>query len=123
MLKSCRYCGKVHDSKIECAMKPKKKKREYKEYEAPRYTKAMRDKSKEIKQRAKYLCEVCKLEGRYVYDRLETHHIIKLIDAPELALEDTNLICLCRNCHEKAEKNEISIEFLHKITKNRPPYV
>ena len=67
MLKSCRYCGKVHDSKIECAMKPKKKKREYKEYEAPRYTKAMRDKSKEIKQRAKYLCEVCKLECRYIY--------------------------------------------------------
>lgn len=121
MLISCRYCGRIHERNLDCGKKPKYK-RKYKAYEKVRYTKDMRDKSKEIKRRANYLCEVCKLEGKYVYERLETHHIIKLIDDLTLALEDTNLICLCRNCHEKAEKGDIPIDFLYKITRNRPPY-
>ena len=120
MLKSCKYCGRIHDSKIDCGHKPKKK-RFIKDNERIRYTRAMTAKSKAIKEQAHYMCEVCRIDGRITYEGLETHHIVKLVDRPDLALEDDNLICLCRNCHEKAEKGEISKKFLVEITRNRSP--
>ena len=61
MLRSCKYCGRIHDSKIDCGKKPKPKLRFIKNSEQIRYTTAMKKKSEEIKLNAKYLCEVCLL--------------------------------------------------------------
>lgn len=118
MLKSCKYCGRIHDSKFDCGRKPKRVNRRH-SGEMLRYTYQMKKKSEDIKAAANYMCEYHKYLGQIVYSELETHHIIKLQDRQDLALEDSNLICLCRNSHEKAEKGEISPILLQKIAKNR----
>ena len=118
MLKSCKYCGRIHDSKFDCGRKPKKVNRRH-TGELIRYTSKMKKKSEEIKAAADYMCEYHRYKNEIVYTELETHHIIKLQQRPDLALEDSNLICLCRNCHEKAEKGEISPRLLRKIALNR----
>ena len=118
MLKSCKYCGRIHDSKFNCGKKPKATYNR-KEKEKFRYTSKMKKKSSDIKKAANYLCEYCLYQNKLTYTELETHHIFKLQERPDLALEDTNLICLCRNCHEKAEKSEISAEILQKIALKR----
>ena len=124
MLRSCPYCGRIHDTKFDCGKKPKS---EYKrKYEtAVRYTTPMKKKSVEIKEKAHYICEVCADEGT-VFDRskedrehLETHHIIKLVDIPDLALDNSNLICLCRYHHELAEKGAIDADYLRKLAQKR----
>ena len=118
MLKSCKYCGRVHDSKYDCGRKPKKINRRQ-SGEMFRYTSTMKKKSEDVKKAASYLCEHHLYCGEIVYKELETHHIIKLQERPDLATEDSNLICLCRNCHEKAEKGEISPQLLREIALNR----
>ena len=83
----------------------------------------MKKKSEEIKEKAKYLCELCWHEGRITTSSLETHHIEKLTERPDLAMEESNLICLCRHCHERAEKGEVHKYLLKEIALNRenPP--
>lgn len=118
MLKSCKYCGRIHDSNFDCGKKPKS---EYKrKYQTDiRYTTPMKRKSVEIKENANYLCEVCKDKGKFVTDGLETHHIEKLVDRPDLALDNSNLICLCRNCHKLSEKGEIDVNYLRELARKR----
>ena len=118
MLKSCRYCGRIHDSKYDCGKRPRKVNHRH-STEHLRYTSRMKRKSEEVKAAANYLCEYHLYLGQLVYTELETHHIIKLQERQDLALEDSNLICLCRNCHEKAEKGEISPQLLRKIAISR----
>ena len=118
MLKSCRYCGRIHDSKYDCGKRPKKVNHRH-STEQLRYTSKMKRKSEEVKAAANYLCEYHLYLGQLVYTELETHHIIKLQERQDMALEDSNLICLCRNCHEKAEKGEISSQLLRKIALSR----
>ena len=118
MLKSYRHCGRIHDSKFDCGRKPRKKNNRH-SGELVRYTSKMKKKSEAVKAEARYLCEYHLHKGQLVYTELETHHIIKLQERPDLAMEDSNLICLCRNCHEKAEKGEISPQLLREIARNR----
>ena len=118
MLKSCKYCGRIHDSKYDCGKRPRKANHRH-SAEQLRYTSRMKKKSEAVKAAAHYLCEYHLFLGQLVYTELETHHIIKLQERQDLALEDSNLICLCRNCHEKAEKGEISPQLLRKIALNR----
>lgn len=76
-------------------------------------------KSKDIRERSNYLCSVCQDEGIYTYDGVEVHHIVKLSDRPELLLEDSNLICLCKDHHKEADDNKIDKEYLYKLVKER----
>lgn len=76
-------------------------------------------KSLEIREKANYLCEVCKDRGVYVYDDLEVHHITKLSEDMTQWLDDDNLICLCTNCHSKADKGEIEKEYLRQLVRQR----
>lgn len=120
MLKSCAYCGRIHDKNFRCRESRKARGRyERKENEAGRYTWAWRLKSEEIKERSAYLCAVCVKEKTLTHDELETHHIIKLTEAPELLLEDSNLICLCRRHHAMADDNLISEEYLRALVRER----
>ena len=122
MLKSCKYCGRIHDSRYDCGKRPRKQYRR-KASEAGRYTYAWQLKSREIKERSHYLCAYCLAHGELTYDDLEVHHIVKLTDRPDLLLEDGNLICLCARHHERAESGEIPKKELYELVKTRddPP--
>ncbi len=117
MLKICSVCGKIHDFNKVCRRKTTKK---YTEANKFRKTYKWTEKSKYIKQRDNYLCQVCLLDKhntnyKYTYRELEVHHIIPLEEDYNKRLDNDNLITLCRYHHELAEKGEISREELHEI--------
>lgn len=123
MRKTCRWCGRIVEKDHDCPNRPKPK------YELPeevqgRYTKAWEHKSEDIKERSQYMCATCREIGRYTYEDLETHHIIPLRLRPDLLLEDSNLICLCKRCHVRAERGEIDAGYLSQLAKERddPPH-
>ena len=80
---------------------------------------AWTEKSKQIREDANYLCEVCKDKGIYNYRNVEVHHILKLRDRPDLLLDNYNLICLCKDCHRLADAGMISVDYLQELAKRR----
>ena len=116
---TCTYCGIVERGHI-CPYKPKRKKEEITKERKFRNTKAWAKKSKEIRERDKYLCQVC-LSGKYNtfnvlnYDKIEVHHIVPLSVDYNKRLDNGNLITLCKFHHIMAEKGEISQEELKKL--------
>ena len=46
-----------------------------------------------------YLCQDCLAAGK-ITQATEVHHVVPITDAPELALELSNLRSLCWSCHE-----------------------
>ena len=76
-------------------------------------------KSKEIREHANHLCEVCRAEGVLTYDGLEVHHIIKVKDDEDLLLDNNNLICLCTHHHHQADNNELDKEYLQRLARER----
>ena len=117
MLKTCSVCGKIHDFNKICRRKTTKKSTEANKF---RKTYKWAEKSKYIKQRDNYLCQVCLLDKyntnyKYTYKELEVHHIIPLEEDYNKRLDSDNLITLCRYHHELAEKGEISREELQEI--------
>lgn len=121
MLKSCKYCGRIHDSKYDCGMKPKRKK-EPNSINKFRWSRKWREKRNQVVERDKYLCQVCKKNGVYNYDNLEVHHIVPLEEDYDKRLDDDNLITLCEKHHEQAEKGEISKEYLQELVNIPPAY-
>lgn len=120
MLKSCKYCGRIHDSKYICPSKPIRKRYKKTEEDSFRNTQAWQRKRNYIKDRDKGLCQVCirKLYNtlkQYNYIDIEVHHITPLREDYELRLEDDNLISLCKYHHELAEKGEIPRELLRSM--------
>ncbi|MCL2225657.1 MAG: HNH endonuclease [Defluviitaleaceae bacterium] len=111
MLRSCKHCGRIHDRNHDCGKKPKRARR-FGEHDKFRNTKAWQRKREHIRQRDLYLCQMCRANGRYKSDGLEVHHITPLVEDFEQRLDDENLITLCGNCHEKAERGEITREHL-----------
>ncbi len=57
-------------------------------------------KQKKILRRDGYQCQICKRYGRLTEAEL-VHHIIEYEDDPSLGLVDSNLVSLCRKCHNK----------------------
>lgn len=116
MLKSCPYCGRVHDSRIDCGMKPVRRPKTNRQ-DTFRSSRQWQAKRLEIKQRDKYLCQVCirglyGLGVRYNHEGLEVHHAIPLEEDYELRLADGNLLTLCERHHEMAESGEIPREII-----------
>lgn len=130
MLKSCSYCGRVHDSRIDCAAKRVMKAK----YEKNTLTSKTRSLSRwqktraYIRQRDNGVCQLClrNYAGTirpYETDSLSVHHIIKIKDDASKAFDEENLITLCRVHHEMAEEGEISQTELIKIaTENSRKY-
>lgn len=116
MYKSCSRCGKIHDSKYKCNIN-----RVYRggQEREQRNTYAWEKKSLEIRERAHYLCEVCKDQGIYTYNDLEVHHITKLKDDPDGLLDNYNLICLCVYHHKQADNGKIDADYLRKLARDR----
>lgn len=124
MLKSCSYCGKIHDKKYECPSKPRREKYKVTEVDRFRWTKAWQRKRKEINERDKYMCQVCirKLYNthlQYNYTDIEVHHITPLAEDYSLKLDAYNLICLCAYHHKMAECGEIPKAELFKIAEEQ----
>lgn len=82
---------------------------------------AWRAKRAAILRRDGYLCQWCRRYGRKDKSgqpvRAEcVHHIVEYEDAPELALVDSNLVSLCRGCHNKAHPDRAEA-----ARRSRPP--
>lgn len=119
MLKSCQYCGHIHDKKIDCGYRSKTRKK-YTNNDQFRKSHTWTDKSLQIRARDKFVCQCCirKMPGtirQYEYDDIEVHHIEPLSDAWDMRLDDDNLISLCRTHHEMAEAGRLSRAILHEI--------
>ena len=118
MLKSCSYCGKIHEKKMVCMQKNaaiKKRQRKASEEENKfRWSKVWKLKAKEIKQRDLFLCQVClrQQDKRFNPHELSVHHIKKLRDEWDKRLDNDNLITLCRMHHEEAENGQLPIDYL-----------
>lgn len=121
MLKSCKYCMRIHDSKYDCGKKPKRKK-EGNEKDKFRWSRKWREKRNIIVERDNHLCLICKTNGRYNYSNLEVHHITSLEEDFDRRLDDDNLITLCEEHHELAESGEISKEYLYKLLESSYGY-
>ena len=117
MLKTCSICGKIHDFNKVCKRKKPQKKTEASKF---RKTNKWTEKSRSIRQRDKYLCQVCITDKyntnyRYTYKDLEVHHIVPLEEDYSKRLDSNNLITLCRYHHEMAESGQIPREELQEM--------
>lgn len=117
MLKSCAKCGKIHDYNYKCkaGRLPTPKTHDQRLRSSYKWT----QKAKQIKKQSNYLCALCLLEGRYTYDDLEIHHITKVKDEPNRLLDNDNLVCLCKQCHERADQGKVDKELLERLARER----
>ena len=123
MLKSCPYCGRIHDSRFDCGKKPKRTKWTGKgcsQLDAFRGSKSWQRMRETIRARDRSLCRWCLAYGTLTCSGLSVHHIEPLAEAWELRLEESNLITLCGQCHEMAEAGKIPRAMLHDLT-SQPP--
>ncbi len=110
---------RIHDSKFDCGKKPVRKKQGNSK-DRFRWTQAWQKKREEIKERDKYLCQVCirniyDTKNQFNYNDLEVHHAISLEEDFDKRLDNDNLITLCEEHHEMAERGEIPREVVLKI--------
>lgn len=113
MLRSCKYCGKVHDTKYDCGRRPVYKKTAGGKGYFFRRTEAWTKKSLEIRERDGNLCQICirKLHNtirQFNYDTLSVHHIVPVNEDYDCRLKDDNLLTVCRMHHEMCEEGLIS---------------
>lgn len=124
MLKSCFYCGRIHDDKCLC----NDKKNSLFSSSSKKLTKAAKFRSSyawtksrdSALKRDKYCCVLCNYLNdnnfrKFNSDCLEVHHIIPIIENYELRNNLNNLITVCRRHHEECEKGVFSKEFQKKL--------
>lgn len=119
MLKSCQYCGKIHDSKYICNKKNKGKK-QITEADKFRWTRKWQNKREEIKKRDLYLCQICIRElyntvTKYNTEDLSVHHNIPLNEDYNKRLDNDNLLTVCDYHHEMCENGKIPREEVQQI--------
>ena len=122
MYKACSRCGKIHEAGYKCnANTPRFDYERYKDVteRKARNTTAWANKSREIRERAQQLCEVCRDRGAYTYDNLEVHHITPLKRNIDGLLDDDNLICLCVTHHKQADRGLIEEAYLRELAAKR----
>lgn len=119
MLKSCQYCGKIHDTKYSCGKKPQhQKKITY--IDRFRSSRRWREKREKIRERDKNLCQICirNLYGadrQYNYENLSVHHALPIEADYDKRLDDDNLLTVCGIHHEMAEAGQIPYEEIKRI--------
>lgn len=133
MLKSCKYCGKIHDERYVCNAKPRKKyDTEKSEIDKFRSTRKWTNKSLMIRERDLNLCQIClrnlyNTENMYNHKDLQVHHIVPISDDWNKRLDDSNLITLCYYHHKLAENGKVDARLLKDIVKEQekksPPLI
>ena len=119
-LKSCMYCGRVHDTKFKCKERARRVTHDKSKAGDLRNTYRWRKKRDFIKERDNNICQICKEEfllnrTRIKDKELHVHHITPYKENETLFLDDDNLITLCTYHHEEAEAGKISREYLRRI--------
>ena len=128
MLRSCKYCGRIHDTRFDCGRKPKKI-RFTSNTDAAQFRRkeVWKQTSLEIRDRDHNICQVCLA----LYESGQTnpyplglvpvsvHHIISISHDISKALERTNLITLCSYHHEMAENGEIDSVWLSALAEQQ----
>lgn len=116
MLKACSKCGRIHDSNFVC-----KQVKVYSggEERKLRSSNKWKEKSIEVREKANYLCEVCKDAGVITYQDIEVHHIEKVSERPDLLLDNFNAVVLCQKHHKEADSGRISKEYLKELARRR----
>lgn len=118
MLKACKYCGKIHDSKYNCGKRPVQIRNSA--ADRFRHTKGWEKKSLEIRERDHFLCQACirELPGtirRLNYDGLSVHHAVPICQDWDARLDNSNLITLCSVHHEMAESGQLKFGLIKSI--------
>ena len=113
---TCTKCGKIHTDNYKCSFGV--------QYNGGNERKlrskwAWTEKSREIREDANHLCEVCRDQGIYTYDGLSVHHIVKVKDDESKLLDNYNLICLCEEHHTLADNGKLDKDYLIKLAKER----
>ena len=67
----------------------------------------------ECRKKANYICQVCGKEG------IDAHHLIPVEQGG--TDEQSNLICLCRSCHQKIHKGSLVINSNGEILEEKKP--
>ena len=130
MLKSCSTCGGIHGFDENCPKRIEYTRQRQAGYDrgqyqytrdskADRFRRSMswQRKREEIRARDLNLCRYCFLvRHRITTAGLSVHHIISLNTDYSKRLQSRNLITLCRECHELAERGRIPAETLRKLT-------
>ena len=136
MLRSCAYCGRIHDIKIVCRQKEAaekiraEKRKSYKKNAVGskfRNSNVWRNKSLYIRKRDKFLCQCClnEYEGtmnKYNDIETEVHHIVPIEEDYDKRLDNNNLITLCRYHHEQAEQGKIRRQELFSMINDEEDY-
>lgn len=116
MLKTCKWCGIVSEDHI-CPYRKPRRTKENTKANTFRKTNKWTQKSKEIRERDKYLCRVCindlyNTVNQFNYKKLEVHHIVPIEEDYNKRLDNNNLITLCSYHHKMADSGEIPREEL-----------
>lgn len=128
MLRSCPYCGRIHEKSYTCPQKQQRiaeRQRKGGDRETKfRYTKAWKEKREEIRERDSYCCQLCirglyDPERKYETEDLSVHHIIPIAEDWDSRLDNDNLITLCRKHHEQAEASSIPRDELRGIAEEQ----
>ena len=125
MLKSCKFCGRIHDSNYTCELRPKRKynKRDSR-IDIFRSSALWQKKRETIKKRDLNLCQICirnlsNTNFLYKYKDLQVHHIIPIQEDWDKRLDDDNLITLCPYHQKLAEKGKITRKKLLEIVEEQ----
>ena len=121
MLKSCKYCGRIHATKFDCGMKPTRDKPSTNANKF-RWSRRWRAKRNQIVERDNSLCLLCRENKVYTYNDLEVHHIVKIEEDYDKRLDDENLATTCVTHHKQADSGEINKEYLRGILSRRYGY-
>ena len=129
MLKSCKYCGRIHDISVVCEQKQaaeqKRRACQYKhdpKIDHFRKSKQWQAIAEHIKHRDRRLCLCCLAnlpgtEQRFNSYRLSVHHIVPIKTDWNSRLDNDNLITVCDLHHEMCEKGEIDVEVQRELVR------
>lgn len=115
-MRACAYCGRIHSG--DCQSKPKRLK-ESTDITKLRTCRRWNMTRHNIYERDHHMCRVCWDKGRITVDGLEAHHIVPLVEDPDMAYDDYNLITLCVKHHKAADADKISRAELMRLA-SRP---
>lgn len=116
-LRVCSRCGKLHKTGYRCYANSRNYYKHNPELRKFRSSNAWKKKAEEIKERDKYLCQVCLSNNIFNYKDLSVHHIIPASVSEERRLDNSNLITVCERCHQDCEKGKIPKETQFKLVK------
>ena len=118
---TCKYCGVVERGH-KCPHKKSRQKSGDRRSDRFRKTKAWTQKSIEVRQRDRFLCQVC-LRNLYNtmsffnYKTVEVHHIVPIEEDFNQRLDNENLLSLCSYHHKMADKGQIPRKVLQDIVR------